>query len=158
MRLAQLITQAKQTAKSISDQYGESTASRPFLSWLGFCSSDANSSYPANDLDEMGQDSVRKTDEYLEKALEYLCQMFRVRVVGAALPRAQSHGPHLPAHPRPSHKPGPSVGPATHGSWAHLMGDAGLYLQSHVWVQMLSLLEPQQNEDQSPPFTWKLSR
>ena len=72
MRLAQLITQAKQTAKSISDQCGESTAGRPFLSWLGFCSTDTNGSYAANDLDEMGQDSVRKTDEYLEKALEYL--------------------------------------------------------------------------------------
>lgn len=78
MRLAQLITQAKQTAKSISDQCGESTASRPFLSWLSFCLSDTNSSYPANDLDDMGQESIRKTDEYLEKALEYLCQMFRV--------------------------------------------------------------------------------
>ncbi|XP_023618927.1 sphingomyelin phosphodiesterase 4 isoform X3 [Myotis lucifugus] len=78
LRLAQLITQAKQTAKSISDQCGESTASRPFLSWLGFCLSDTNSSYPANDLDDMGQDSIRKTDEYLEKALEYLCQMFRL--------------------------------------------------------------------------------
>ncbi|XP_066221515.1 sphingomyelin phosphodiesterase 4 isoform X2 [Saccopteryx leptura] len=78
LRLAQLITQAKQTAKSISDQYGESTSGHPFLSWLGFCLSDTNSSYPANDLDDMGQDSVRKTDEYLEKALEYLCQMFRL--------------------------------------------------------------------------------
>lgn len=87
MRLAQLITQAKQTAKSISDQCGESTTSRPFLSWLGFCLSDTNSSYPANDLDDMGQDSIRKTDEYLEKALEYLCQMFRVRAVRLPLPR-----------------------------------------------------------------------
>uniref|UniRef100_A0A452TD82 Sphingomyelin phosphodiesterase 4 n=1 Tax=Ursus maritimus TaxID=29073 RepID=A0A452TD82_URSMA len=78
LRLAQLITQAKQTAKSISDQCGESTAGRPFLSWLGFCSTDTHGCYPANDLDEMGQDSVRKTDEYLEKALEYLCQMFRL--------------------------------------------------------------------------------
>ncbi|KAG8521978.1 Sphingomyelin phosphodiesterase 4 [Galemys pyrenaicus] len=78
LRLAQLITQAKQTAKSISDQCGESTVSRPFLSWLGLCTVDANGSYPANDLDDMGQDSVRKTDEYLEKALEYLCQMFRL--------------------------------------------------------------------------------
>ncbi|XP_027950735.1 sphingomyelin phosphodiesterase 4 isoform X2 [Zalophus californianus] len=78
LRLAQLITQAKQTAKSISDQCGESTPGRPFLSWLGFCSTDTNGCYPANDLDEMGQDSVRKTDEYLEKALEYLCQMFRL--------------------------------------------------------------------------------
>ncbi|XP_033693288.1 sphingomyelin phosphodiesterase 4 isoform X1 [Delphinus delphis] len=78
LRLAQLITQAKQTAKSLSDQYGESTAARPFLSWLGFYPADTNGSYPGNDLDEMGQDSVRKTDEYLEKALEYLCQVFRL--------------------------------------------------------------------------------
>ncbi|XP_072809735.1 sphingomyelin phosphodiesterase 4 isoform X1 [Vicugna pacos] len=78
LRLAQLITQAKQTAKSLSDQYGESTASRSFLSWLGFSPADPYGAYPANDLDEMGQDSVRKTDEYLEKALEYLCQVFRL--------------------------------------------------------------------------------
>ncbi|KAM9622918.1 sphingomyelin phosphodiesterase 4 isoform 2-T2 [Trichechus inunguis] len=78
LRLAQLITQAKQTAKSISDQSAESTAGRSFLSWLGFWPVDTNSSYPTNDLDEVGQDSVRKTDEYLEKALEYLCQIFRL--------------------------------------------------------------------------------
>ncbi|XP_064128444.1 sphingomyelin phosphodiesterase 4 isoform X3 [Loxodonta africana] len=78
LRLAQLIAQAKQTAKSISDQSAESTASRSFLSWLGFYPLDTSSSYPTNDLDEVGQDSVRKTDEYLEKALEYLCQMFRL--------------------------------------------------------------------------------
>ncbi|XP_062941701.1 sphingomyelin phosphodiesterase 4 isoform X2 [Cynocephalus volans] len=78
LRLAQLITQAKQTAKSISDQCVDSPSSRSFLSWLGFCPVDANSSYTANDLDEMGQDSVRKTDEYLEKALEYLRQIFRL--------------------------------------------------------------------------------
>ncbi|KAM7331429.1 hypothetical protein ACRRTK_008137 [Alexandromys fortis] len=78
LRLAQLITQAKQTAKSISDQCVESPANRSFLSWLGFGTTDPNSCYPCNDLDEMGQDSVRKTDEYLEKALEYLRQIFRL--------------------------------------------------------------------------------
>ncbi|XP_040107174.1 sphingomyelin phosphodiesterase 4 isoform X2 [Oryx dammah] len=78
LRLAQLITQAKQTAKSLSDQCGEGAAGRPFLSWLGFCPVDTNGAYAGNDLDEMGQDSVRKTDEYLEKALEYLCQAFRL--------------------------------------------------------------------------------
>ncbi|XP_069850404.1 sphingomyelin phosphodiesterase 4 isoform X1 [Dipodomys merriami] len=80
LRLAQLITQAKQTAKSISDQCVESPTNRSFLSWswLGFCPTDANGYYPANDLDEMGQDSIRKTDEYLEKALEYLRQIFRL--------------------------------------------------------------------------------
>uniref|UniRef100_A0A286XNA5 Sphingomyelin phosphodiesterase 4 n=1 Tax=Cavia porcellus TaxID=10141 RepID=A0A286XNA5_CAVPO len=78
LRLAQLITQAKQTARSISDQYVESPPGRSFLSWLGFSPTDPNSCYPANDLDEMGQDSIRKTDEYLEKALEYLRQIFRL--------------------------------------------------------------------------------
>ncbi|KAM4855788.1 sphingomyelin phosphodiesterase 4 isoform X3 [Urocitellus parryii] len=77
LRLAQLITQAKQTAKSISDQCVENPAGHSFLSWLGFSPTDPNGLYPANDLDEMGQDSVRKTDEYLEKALEYLRQIFR---------------------------------------------------------------------------------
>ncbi|XP_069413470.1 sphingomyelin phosphodiesterase 4 isoform X2 [Ovis canadensis] len=78
LRLAQLITRAKQTAKSLSDQSGEGAAGRPFLSWLGFYPADSNGSYAGNDLDEMGQDSVRKTDEYLEKALECLCQAFRL--------------------------------------------------------------------------------
>ncbi|XP_063451425.1 sphingomyelin phosphodiesterase 4-like isoform X2 [Pan paniscus] len=78
LRLAQLITQAKHTAKSISDQCAETPAGHSFLSWLGFSSMDTNGSYTANDLDEMGQDSVRKTDEYLEKALEYLRQIFRL--------------------------------------------------------------------------------
>lgn len=120
LRLAQLITQAKQTAKSISDQCGESTAGRPFLSWLGFYSSDTNSSYPANDLDEMGQDSVRKTDEYLEKALEYLCQMFRVRAMGLSPPQGLVLWPSPPAQLGTSHGPGSSVGPTTQGSWNHL--------------------------------------
>ncbi|KAM6166200.1 sphingomyelin phosphodiesterase 4 [Erethizon dorsatum] len=78
LRLAQLITQAKQTARSISDQCVESPPGWSFLSWLGFSPTDPNSCYPPNDLDEMGQDSIRKTDEYLEKALEYLRQIFRL--------------------------------------------------------------------------------
>ncbi|XP_006875904.1 PREDICTED: sphingomyelin phosphodiesterase 4 [Chrysochloris asiatica] len=77
LRLAQLIAQAKQTAKSFSDQSTESTAGRSLLCWLGFCPTDSNS-YLTNDLDEVGQDSIRKTDEYLEKALEYLCRIFRL--------------------------------------------------------------------------------
>uniref|UniRef100_A0A8C2VZG2 Sphingomyelin phosphodiesterase 4 n=1 Tax=Chinchilla lanigera TaxID=34839 RepID=A0A8C2VZG2_CHILA len=78
LRLAQLITQAKQTARSISDQCVETPSGQSFLSWLGFSPTDPNSSYSGNDLDEMGQDSIRKTDEYLEKALEYLRQIFRL--------------------------------------------------------------------------------
>lgn len=78
LRLAQLIGQAQQTAKSITDHSTEATASQSFFSWLRFGPSDLNGSYTGNDLDEIGQDSIKKTDEYLEKALEYLCQIFRV--------------------------------------------------------------------------------
>ncbi|XP_072455765.1 sphingomyelin phosphodiesterase 4 isoform X2 [Notamacropus eugenii] len=78
LRLAQMIAQAKQTANSLSDYSSETSANRSFLSWLGFCPIDMNGTYCTNDLDELGQDSIKKTDEYLEKALEYLCQIFRL--------------------------------------------------------------------------------
>ncbi|XP_026572828.1 sphingomyelin phosphodiesterase 4 isoform X4 [Pseudonaja textilis] len=78
LRLAQLIGQAQQSARSLSDRSAEAGPGHSFLSWFGFGSSDLNGSYLGNDVDEMGQESIRKTDEYLEKALEYLCQIFRV--------------------------------------------------------------------------------
>ncbi|XP_065707788.1 sphingomyelin phosphodiesterase 4 isoform X2 [Patagioenas fasciata] len=78
LKLAQLICQAQQTAKSISDHSSETTASQSFFSWFRFTSSEMNGSYTGNDLDEIGQDSIKKTDEYLEKALEYLCQIFKL--------------------------------------------------------------------------------
>ncbi|XP_073860447.1 sphingomyelin phosphodiesterase 4-like isoform X6 [Macaca fascicularis] len=65
-------------AKSISDPCVESPAGCSFLLWPGFGPTDTNGSSSANDLDEMGQDSVRKTDECLEEALEYLCQIFQL--------------------------------------------------------------------------------
>ncbi|XP_017721137.1 PREDICTED: sphingomyelin phosphodiesterase 4-like, partial [Rhinopithecus bieti] len=114
LRLAQLITQAKHTAKSISDQCAESPAGHSFLSWLGFSSMDTNGSYPANDLDEMGQDSVRKTDEYLEKALEYLRQIFRVRPMGPAPRPSGSPSPKDPLHPACA-QPRTSPRPHTYG-------------------------------------------
>ncbi|XP_058014243.1 sphingomyelin phosphodiesterase 4 isoform X2 [Ahaetulla prasina] len=78
LRLAQLIGQAQQSARSLSDRSAEASPGQSFLSWFGFGSSDLNGSYLGNDMDEMGQESIRKTDEYLEKALEYLCQIFRL--------------------------------------------------------------------------------
>ncbi|KAM9259575.1 sphingomyelin phosphodiesterase 4 isoform 2-T2 [Cariama cristata] len=78
LKLAQLICQAQQTAKSISDHSVETMASQSFFSWFRFTPSEMNGSYTGNDLDEIGQDSIKKTDEYLEKALEYLCQIFKL--------------------------------------------------------------------------------
>ncbi|XP_075424572.1 sphingomyelin phosphodiesterase 4 isoform X3 [Ascaphus truei] len=78
LRLAQMIAQAKQTAKSISDHSLDASGSQSFLSWFGLSSPDLNGSYTGNDLDEVGYDSIRKTDEHLEKALSYLCHIFRL--------------------------------------------------------------------------------
>ncbi|XP_072207012.1 sphingomyelin phosphodiesterase 4 isoform X2 [Excalfactoria chinensis] len=78
LKLAQLICQAQQTAKSISDHSAETVSSHSFFSWFKFTPSEMNGSYTGNDLDEIGQDSIKKTDEYLEKALEYLCQIFKL--------------------------------------------------------------------------------
>ncbi|KAM6423000.1 sphingomyelin phosphodiesterase 4 isoform 2-T2 [Liasis olivaceus] len=78
LRLAQLISQAQQSARSLSDHSAEAGAGQSFLSWFWFGPCDLNGSYMGNDIDDMGQESIRKTDEYLEKALEYLCQIFRL--------------------------------------------------------------------------------
>ncbi|XP_064424132.1 sphingomyelin phosphodiesterase 4 isoform X1 [Latimeria chalumnae] len=81
LKLAQQIAQAKQTAKSISDHSVEAASSRSFLSWFKFDSPDFSSSYMGNDLDELGPSNIKKTDEYLDKALENLCHVFRLNAL-----------------------------------------------------------------------------
>ncbi|XP_078277488.1 sphingomyelin phosphodiesterase 4 isoform X3 [Rhinoraja longicauda] len=79
MKLAQLIAQAKQTAKSISDHTAEQYTGHSLMSLLGLSTYDFNlSPYGGNDLDDLGPDEIRKTDEYLERSLEYMCQTFKL--------------------------------------------------------------------------------
>nr|XP_015221715.1 PREDICTED: sphingomyelin phosphodiesterase 4 isoform X1 [Lepisosteus oculatus] len=78
LKLVQLIAQARQTAKSISAHTAEAAANQSFLSWLGFGSSDPNASYTGSDVDDMGLESIKKTDEYLDRVLDYLRQIFRL--------------------------------------------------------------------------------
>uniref|UniRef100_A0A4W3IJ72 Sphingomyelin phosphodiesterase 4 n=1 Tax=Callorhinchus milii TaxID=7868 RepID=A0A4W3IJ72_CALMI len=79
LKLAQLIALAKQTAKSISKQSAEQTAGAGLLALLGLSGSSlGNAGYCGSDLYDLGPDGIRKTDEYLEKSLEYLCNMFRL--------------------------------------------------------------------------------
>ncbi|XP_067911536.1 sphingomyelin phosphodiesterase 4 isoform X1 [Heterodontus francisci] len=79
LKLAQLIAQAKQTAKSISDHTAEQSTGHSLMSLLGLSTYDFNTSaYGGNDLDDLGPDEIRKTDEYLERSLEYLCQVFKL--------------------------------------------------------------------------------
>ncbi|XP_051533487.1 sphingomyelin phosphodiesterase 4 isoform X2 [Myxocyprinus asiaticus] len=77
LKLIQIIAQARQTAKRISDHSTEMAANNSFLSWFGGGSSDHNNTFTGGEMDDMGE-VVKKTHEFLDKALDYLCQIFRL--------------------------------------------------------------------------------
>ncbi|XP_026052130.1 sphingomyelin phosphodiesterase 4 isoform X2 [Carassius auratus] len=77
LKLIQIIAQARQTAKRISDHSTEMAANNSFLSWFGVGSSDHNNIFSRGEMDDMGE-GVKKTHEFLDKALDYLCQIFRL--------------------------------------------------------------------------------
>lgn len=78
MKLIQIIAQARQTAKRISDQASEVAASSSFLSWFGLGSSDTNNGFAGAEPEDSGE-CLKKTHEFLDRALENLCQIFKVR-------------------------------------------------------------------------------
>ncbi|XP_073680218.1 sphingomyelin phosphodiesterase 4 isoform X2 [Garra rufa] len=77
LKLIQIIAQARQTAKRMSDHSMEMAANSSFLSWFGVGSSDHNNTFTGGEMDDMGE-GVKKTHEFLDKALDYLCQIFRL--------------------------------------------------------------------------------
>ncbi|KAJ8408570.1 hypothetical protein AAFF_G00252050 [Aldrovandia affinis] len=77
LKLVQIMAQARQTAKRISDHSAEVAANQSFLSWFSAGSPDLNNMYSGAEADEMGE-CVKKTHEFLDRALDYLCQIFRL--------------------------------------------------------------------------------
>ncbi|XP_072237512.1 sphingomyelin phosphodiesterase 4 isoform X5 [Leuresthes tenuis] len=77
MKLIQIIAQARQTAKRISDQSSEVAANHSFLSWFGLGSSDVNSAFGGAEAEDSGE-CLKKTHEFLDRALENLCQIFKL--------------------------------------------------------------------------------
>ncbi|KAK7143383.1 hypothetical protein R3I93_014511 [Phoxinus phoxinus] len=77
LKLIQIIAQARQTAKRISDHSTEMAANNSFLSWFGVGSLDHNNTFSGGEMDDLGE-GVKKTHEFLDKALDYLCQIFRL--------------------------------------------------------------------------------
>uniref|UniRef100_A0AAX7UU86 Sphingomyelin phosphodiesterase 4 n=1 Tax=Astatotilapia calliptera TaxID=8154 RepID=A0AAX7UU86_ASTCA len=75
--LIQIIVQARQTAKRISDHSSEVAANKSFLSWFGLGASDLNHSFPGAEPEETGE-YLKKTHEFLDRALENLCQIFKL--------------------------------------------------------------------------------
>ncbi|XP_055364884.1 sphingomyelin phosphodiesterase 4 isoform X2 [Betta splendens] len=77
MKLIQIIAQARQTAKRISDHSNEVAANNSFLSWFGLGSSDLNNTFFGAETEESGE-CVKKTHEFLDRALDNLCQIFKL--------------------------------------------------------------------------------
>ncbi|XP_022597922.1 sphingomyelin phosphodiesterase 4 isoform X1 [Seriola dumerili] len=77
MKLIQIIAQARQTAKRISDHSSEVAANTSFLSWFGLGSSDLNNTFSGAEPEESGE-CLKKTHEFLDRALENLCQIFKL--------------------------------------------------------------------------------
>lgn len=61
----------------MSDHSSEAAASSSFLSWFGVGSSDINTSLVGAEPEESGE-CLKKTHEFLDRALENLCQIFKV--------------------------------------------------------------------------------
>uniref|UniRef100_A0A8C4NQM9 Sphingomyelin phosphodiesterase 4 n=1 Tax=Dicentrarchus labrax TaxID=13489 RepID=A0A8C4NQM9_DICLA len=76
-RLIQIIAQARQTAKRISDHSSEVAANKSFMSWFGMGSSELNNTFPGAEPEESGE-CLKKTHEFLDRALENLCQIFKL--------------------------------------------------------------------------------
>uniref|UniRef100_A0A4W6BUG0 Sphingomyelin phosphodiesterase 4 n=1 Tax=Lates calcarifer TaxID=8187 RepID=A0A4W6BUG0_LATCA len=77
MKLIQIIAQARQTAKRISDHSNEVAANSSFLSWFGLGSSDLNNTFSGAEPEDSGE-CLKKTHEFLDRALENLCQIFKL--------------------------------------------------------------------------------
>uniref|UniRef100_A0A3Q1GLX0 Sphingomyelin phosphodiesterase 4 n=1 Tax=Acanthochromis polyacanthus TaxID=80966 RepID=A0A3Q1GLX0_9TELE len=90
MNLIQIIAQARQTAKRISDHSSEVAANNSFLSWFGLGSSDLNSTFPGAEPEDSGE-CLKKTHEFLDRALENLCQIFKVSSAQGKLTQLMSN-------------------------------------------------------------------
>ncbi|MEQ2215826.1 hypothetical protein XENOCAPTIV_006489 [Xenoophorus captivus] len=78
LKFIQIIAQARQTAKRISDHSNEAAANNSILSWFGLGSSDLNNTFSGAEPEDSGE-CLKKTHEFLDRALENLCQIFKVR-------------------------------------------------------------------------------
>ncbi|XP_038152638.1 sphingomyelin phosphodiesterase 4 isoform X3 [Cyprinodon tularosa] len=77
MKFIQIIAQARHTAKRISDHSNEAATSSSFLSWFGLGSSDLNNTFPGAEPEDSGE-CLKKTHEFLDRALENLCGIFKL--------------------------------------------------------------------------------
>lgn len=56
-----------------------------FMSWFGMGSSDLNNTFSGSEGGDETGECFKKTHEFLDRALENLCQIFRVGLLSAHL-------------------------------------------------------------------------
>lgn len=84
MRLIQMIAQARHTAKKMADHSSQVAANSSFLSWFGVGSPELNGTFAGAEPEESGE-CLKKTHEFLDRALENLCQIFKVSLFQSSL-------------------------------------------------------------------------
>ncbi|XP_061689812.1 sphingomyelin phosphodiesterase 4 isoform X2 [Syngnathoides biaculeatus] len=77
VKLVQIVAQARQTAKRISDRSSQAAANKSFLSWFAAPSSDSHNGLYGVEPEESSE-CLKKTHEFLDKALENLCAIFKL--------------------------------------------------------------------------------
>ncbi|XP_061146495.1 sphingomyelin phosphodiesterase 4 isoform X7 [Syngnathus typhle] len=77
VRLIQVVAQARHTAKRISDRSCQAAASKSLLSWLTAPSSDSSIGLCGVEAEE-NNECLRKTHEFLDRALVNLCTVFKL--------------------------------------------------------------------------------
>ncbi|XP_057702987.1 sphingomyelin phosphodiesterase 4 isoform X2 [Corythoichthys intestinalis] len=77
LKLVQVIARARQTAKRVSDRSGHAAANKSFLSWLAAPTSDSDNGLCGVETDD-GSECLKKTHEFLDRALENLCTVFKL--------------------------------------------------------------------------------
>lgn len=73
-----MIARARHTAQKMAQHSSQVAASSSFLSWFGTAPPDLSGIFAGAEPEESGE-CLKKTHELLERALENLCQIFKVR-------------------------------------------------------------------------------
>ncbi|KAM6985957.1 LOW QUALITY PROTEIN: sphingomyelin phosphodiesterase 4 [Aplochiton taeniatus] len=77
LKLVQIIAQARQTAKGISDHSAEGVTSGSLWSWFGLGPPELSHTFSGAETSDTAE-GLRKTHEFLERALDNLCVIFRL--------------------------------------------------------------------------------
>ncbi|XP_077459454.1 sphingomyelin phosphodiesterase 4 isoform X1 [Stigmatopora argus] len=77
LKSVRVLAGARQTAKRVSDRSGQAAANRSFLSWLAAPAADSENGLCGVEAEDGGE-CLKKTHEFLDRALENLCTIFKL--------------------------------------------------------------------------------